>query len=104
MTVSFDWARMEQGAGDIDSYTLTLMIQGNGTFENGTKYSDELSTPQEKGEMFWTNFSVKVSGADKDTKITLVPTALVDKSSGKIDYTKSGGKRAFYDNFVIKVN
>lgn len=104
MTVSFDWARMEQGDGTIDSYTLTLIITGNGTFENGTKYSDELSTPQGKGEMFWTKFSVKVSGADKDTKITLVPTNLVDKATGKIDYTKSGGKRAFYDNIVINAN
>lgn len=104
MTVSFDWARMEQGDGTIDSYTLTLIITGNGTFENGTKYSDELSTPQGKGEMFWTKFSVKVSGADKDTKITLVPTNLVDKATGKIDYTKSGGRRAFYDNIVINAN
>ncbi|MDE5956113.1 MAG: hypothetical protein K2G80_06420, partial [Bacteroidales bacterium] len=35
MTVSFDWARMVQGTGTVDNYTLTLMIEGNGTFENG---------------------------------------------------------------------
>ncbi|MDE5731490.1 MAG: hypothetical protein K2H95_00415 [Bacteroidales bacterium] len=104
MTVSFDWARMVQGSGTVDNYTLTLMIEGNGTFENGTKYSDELSTPQAKGEIFWTNFSVKVSGADANTKITFVPTDLVNKSTGKIDYKKTGGKRAFYDNIVVKVN
>lgn len=104
MTVSFDWARMVQGSGTVDNYTLTLMIEGNGTFENGTKYSDELSTPQGQGEIFWTNFSVKVSGADANTKITFVPTDLVNKSTGKIDYKKTGGKRAFYDNIVVKVN
>jgi len=102
--ISFDWARMEQGDGTIDNYTLTLMITGNGTFENGTKYSDELSTPQKKGEMFWTDFSVKVSGADKDTRITFVATDLLDKSTGKIDYTKKGGRRMFIDNIVVKAN
>ena len=104
MTISFDWARMEQASGIIDPYTLTLVIEGNGTFENGTRYSDELSTPQENGEMFWTNISVKVSGADKNTRITLVPTDLLDKTTGKIDYTKSGGKRAFYDNILVKAD
>ncbi|MCX4335670.1 MAG: hypothetical protein K1V99_07945 [Bacteroidales bacterium] len=103
-TLSFDWARMVQGDGTIDKYTLTLMITGNGTFANGTKYSDELSTPQGKGEIFWTNVSAEISGADKDTRITIVATDLLDKSTGKIDYTKSGGKRMFIDNIVAKIN
>ncbi len=103
-TLSFDWARMVQGDGTIDKYTLTLMITGNGTFANGTKYSDELSTPQGKGEIFWTNVSAEISGADKDTRITIVATDLLDKSTGNIDYTKSGGKRMFIDNIVAKIN
>ena len=103
-TVSFDWARMEQGSGAIDNYTLTLVISGEGTFENGTKYSDELSTPQQKGEMFWTKVSAIVKGANKDTRITMVATSNLDKTTGKIDYTKSGGKRMFIDNIVVKAN
>ena len=103
-TVSFDWARMEQGSGKIDDYTLTLVISGEGTFENGTKYSDELSTPQQKGEMFWTTVSAIVKGANKDTRITMVATSNLDKTTGKIDYTKSGGKRMFIDNIVVKAN
>ncbi|MDD5891845.1 MAG: BACON domain-containing carbohydrate-binding protein, partial [Bacteroidales bacterium] len=101
-TVSFDWARMEQGSGAIDDYTLTLVISGEGTFENGTKYSDELKTPQEKSQMFWTNVSADVKGANKDTRITMVATSNLDKTTGKIDYTKSGGKRMFIDNIVVK--
>ena len=101
-TVSFDWARMEQGSGSLDDYTLTLVISGEGTFENGTKYSDELSTPQQKGEMFWTTVSAIVKGANKDTRITMVATSNLDKTTGKIDYTKSGGKRMFIDNIVVK--
>lgn len=101
-TVSFDWARMEQGSGKIDDYTLTLVISGEGTFENGTKYSDELKTPQEKSQMFWTTVSADVKGANKDTRITMVATSNLDKNTGKIDYTKSGGKRMFIDNIVVK--
>lgn len=101
-TVSFDWARMEQGSGAIDDYTLTLVISGEGTFENGTKYSDELKTPQEKSQMFWTNVSAIVKGANKDTRITMVATSNLDKTTGKIDYTKSGGRRMFIDNIVVK--
>ena len=103
MEISFDWARMVQGGGAIDNYTLTLMIVGNGTFENGTKYSEEFATPQQTGEIFWTTFSALVKGADKDTRITMVATSNLDKSTGKIDYTKSGGKRMFIDNIVVKV-
>ena len=103
MEISFDWARMVQGSGAIDNYTLTLMIVGNGTFENGTKYSEEFSTPQKTNEIFWTNFSATVKGADKDTRITMVATSNLDKSTGKIDYKQKGGKRMFIDNIVVKV-
>ena len=103
MEISFDWARMVQGSGTIDDYTLTLMIVGNGTFGNGTKYSEEFSTPQKTNEIFWTNFSATVKGADKDTRITMVATSNLDKSTGKIDYKQKGGKRMFIDNIVVKV-
>lgn len=101
--LSFDWARMAQGDGTIDNYTLTLMITGNGTFENGTKYSEEFSTPQGKDELFWTTFSAKIKGSDSSTRITFVATALLNKETGKIDYTKSGGKRMFIDNIKAVV-
>lgn len=96
--LSFDWARMAQGDGTIDNYTLTLVITGNGTFENGTKYSEEFSTAQGKDELFWTTFSAKIKGADSNTRITFVATALLNKDTGKIDYTIKGGKRMFIDN------
>lgn len=95
--LSFDWARMVQGSGTIDNYTLTVMLTGNGTFEDGTKYQD-FATTQDVGEIFWTNFEAKIIGADKDTKITFVATDLVNKETGAIDYTKSGGRRMFIDN------
>ena len=101
--LSMDWARMVQGDGTIDNYTLTWVIVGNGTFENGTKYSDPFETPQGLGEIFWTKISAVVKGADADTRITVVATALLNKETGAINYKASGGRRMFIDNIVAKV-
>ena len=101
--LSMDWARMVQGDGAIDNYTLTWMIDGNGTFENGTKYSDPFETPQGLGEIFWTKISAVVKGADADTRITVVATDLLNKETGAINYKASGGRRMFIDNIVAKV-
>ena len=101
--LSMDWARMVQGSGAIDNYTLTWMIVGNGTFENGTKYSDPFETPQGLGEIFWTKISAVVKGADANTRITVVATDLLNKETGAINYKASGGRRMFIDNIVAKV-
>ena len=101
--LSMDWARMVQGSGAIDNYTLTWMIVGNGTFENGTKYSDPFETPQGLGEIFWTKISAVVKGADADTRITVVATDLLNKETGVINYKASGVRRMFIDNIVAKV-
>ena len=101
--LSMDWARMVQGDGTIDNYTLTWVIVGNGTFENGTKYSDPFETPQGLGEIFWTKISAVVKGADADTRITVVATDLLNKETGAINYKASGGRRMFIDNIVAKV-
>lgn len=101
--LSMDWARMVQGDGTIDNYTLTWVIDGNGTFENGTKYSDPFETPQGLGEIFWTKISAVVKGADADTRITVVATNLLNKETGAINYKASGGRRMFIDNIVAKV-
>ena len=101
--LSMDWARMVQGDGTIDKYTLTWVIVGNGTFENGTKYSDPFETPQGLGEIFWTKISAVVKGADADTRITVVATNLLNKETGAINYKASGGRRMFIDNIVAKV-
>ena len=101
--LSMDWARMVQGDGTIDKYTLTWVIVGNGTFENGTKYSDPFETPQGLGEIFWTKISAVVKGADADTRITVVATDLLNKETGAINYKASGGRRMFIDNIVAKV-
>ena len=97
------WIGREWYSGAIDNYTLTWVIVGNGTFENGTKYSDPFETPQGLGEIFWTKISAVVKGADADTRITVVATDLLNKETGAINYKASGGRRMFIDNIVAKV-
>lgn len=99
--LDFDWCRHVQGTGTIDPVTLTVIILGNGTFENGTKYSDPLSTPQESGQMFWSHSGVKAKGIDKDTRFVIVYTDVVNKSSGAYNFTVKGAHRWHIDNIKI---
>ncbi len=106
-TIDFDFAAMVQGSGKVDDSDLTLVIVGEGTFENGTKYSDELKIVQENGAYDWTHASAKILGANENTKIRIVMTRILGKSSdgtfdGTYNYNVSGAGRWFLDNLVIK--
>lgn len=101
-TVEFDWCRHVKATGELDDLTLTLVITGDGTFENGTKYSDELTTAQtcnfgdvpetEKyADMFWTHANVKILGASSNTKVNIVYTACVDKTTGYYCWDTANG-------------
>lgn len=101
VVLDFDWCIHIQGSGKVDPVTLTLVITGNGTFENGTKYSEPLSTTQEAKQMFWTHSAVKIQGMDKDTRINIVYTDCLDKSTGKYNWEVSGAHRYHLDNIRI---
>ncbi len=99
--LNFDWCRHVQGTGIIDPVTLTVIIFGNGTFENGTKYSDPLSTTQEQGQMFWTHAGVKALGVDGNTRFVIVYTDAVNKETGDYNFKVSGAHRWHIDNIKI---
>lgn len=101
VVLDFDWCAHIQGSGKVDPITLTLVITGNGTFENGTKYSEPLSTTQAAKQMFWTHAAVKIQGMDKDTRINVVYTDCLDKSTGKYNWKVSGAHRYHLDNIRI---
>lgn len=101
VVLDFDWCAHIQGSGKVDPITLTLVITGNGTFENGTKYSEPLSTTQAAKQMFWTHAAVKIQGMDKDTRINIVYTDCLDKSTGKYNWKVSGAHRYHLDNIRI---
>lgn len=101
VVLDFDWCAHIQGTGKVDPVTLTIVITGNGSFENGTKYSDPLSNTQEAKQMFWTHASVKASGIDKDTRFNIVYTDALNKDTGAYNYKVSGAHRYHLDNIRI---
>ena len=106
LDVAFDWAAMVQGDGTIDKTSLVVVIEGDGQFENGTKYSDLLEQKQEKGQIFWTHSSVKVIGATSNTRFVLVMNRVLNtdsdgKYTGEYNYKVGGAGRFFLDNIKI---
>lgn len=107
--MSFDWCRHVQNSGKIDPVTLTLVITGMGHFENGTKYSDPLTTVQdyvenEYAEMGWHNSTVAIYGAGPSTQLNLVYTDALDTDTGLYNWTASGAHRYHIDNIIIRRN
>ncbi len=100
--IEFDWAAMIQGDGAIDATVLLVRIEGDGTFANGTKYSEPLKHTQQTGEMFWNHVSVPVFGVSANTKLTIVRDKCVNTETGEYDFdTNNGAGRWFIDNIMI---
>lgn len=99
--MEFDWCAHVQGTGKIDPVTLTVVIEGNGAFENGTKYSEPLANTQATGQMFWTHASVKATGIDKDTRFSIVYTDALNKDTAVYNYQVTGAHRWHIDNIKI---
>ena len=106
INLEFDWCRHVQGSAKVDPVTLTVVITGDGQFENGKKYSEPLSTDQsyEEGvsaKMGWTHANVKILGAGPDTAINIVYTDCYDPSTGSYNWKVSGAHRYHLDNILI---
>lgn len=99
--IDFDWCAHIQNSGKVDPVTLTIVITGEGTFENGTKYSEPLENTQQAKQMFWTHASVKAKGINKDTRFNIVYTNSLNKETGKYNWTVSGAHRYHLDNIRI---
>ncbi|MBP9997974.1 MAG: BACON domain-containing protein [Bacteroidales bacterium] len=105
-TLSFDWCRHVQGTAKIDPVELVVVLVGEGQFENGTKVSDALTTAQTYventyAEMGWTNSAVKISGADKDTKLNIVYKDCLN-ADGTYNWKVSGAHRYHIDNIKVR--
>lgn len=98
-TLSFDWASHFGGSGSVDQVKLVVLIEGDGTFDNGTKVSDPLSNNQQDGEHYFTNASVAMHGVSTSTKVAIVPEVCV--SSGSADFKVSGYYRYYLDNIKV---
>ena len=104
--VEFDFAAMAQGSGTIDDTKLVVVVEGDGEFANGTKYSDLITQNQGKDELFWTHAKTTVKGATANTRLVIVMYRVLDgyktgEYTGKYNYTVSGAGRFFLDNIKI---
>lgn len=106
VTVEFDHAAMVQGSGKVDDSGVVVVIEGDGQFENGTKYSDVLKVDQPTGTYSWTHSSAKIKGATANTRLVVVMYRVLVKDdsgnyAGSYNYKVSGAGRIFIDNINI---
>lgn len=106
VTVEFDHAGMVQGKGIVDDSGVVIVIEGDGQFENGTKYSDVLTIDQPTGTYSWTHSSAKIKGATANTRLVVVMYRVLVKDAsgnytGTYNYKVSGAGRIFIDNINI---
>lgn len=106
IVTDFDWAAMAQGDGTIDDTKLVVVIEGDGLFDNGTKYSDLIVNDQPKDKMYWTHSAVKINGASSNTRLVIVMYRVLKKDAagnytGEYNYNVGGAGRFFLDNIRI---
>ncbi len=106
VTMEFDHAAMVQGSGAVDDSKVVIVIEGDGEFENGTKYSDPLEINQPKSTYCWTHSSVKMKGISSNTRLVVVMYRVLVKDdagnyTGAYNYKVSGAGRIFIDNIKI---
>lgn len=106
VTMEFDHAAMVQGSGKVDDSGVVVVIEGDGQFENGTKYSDVLKVDQPTGTYSWTHSSAKIKGATANTRLVVVMYRVLVKDdsgnyTGSYNYKVSGAGRIFIDNINI---
>ncbi len=106
ITVEFDWAAMAQGSGAIDDTKLVVVVEGDGQFSDGTKYSGLLENNQPNDQMFWTHSSVNISGASSKTRLVIVMYRVLNTDSagnytGEYNYNVGGAGRFFLDNIKV---
>lgn len=109
VTVEFDHAAMVQGSGKVDDSGVVVVIEGDGQFENGTKYSDVLKVDQPTGTYSWTHSSAKIKGATANTRLVVVMYRVLVKDdsgnyTGSYNYKVSGAGRIFIDNINIHIH
>ena len=107
--IEFDHATMCQGSGVPDDGKIVVVIEGDGTFDNGTKCSDIMAFYQKDKTYNWTHSGAYIKGMTSSTRLVLVMYRVVmNKNSegvyeytGKYNFKVSGAGRLFIDNIKI---
>lgn len=109
VAIEFDHATMCQSDGTCDDAKMVVVIEGDGTFDNGTKCSDILPVNQAKGTYSWTHSGAVVRGMTSNTRLVVVMYRVVMTKNadgvyeytGKYNFSVSGAGRIFLDNIKI---
>ena len=109
VAIEFDHATMVQGSGVCDDAKIVVVIEGDGTFENGTKCSEILPVIQADNTYSWTHSGTFIKGMTSETRLVVVMYRVVmNKNSegvyeytGKYNFSVGGAGRIFIDNIKI---
>ena len=95
LTLSFDWGiNVDKTKLVPDDVDLEIVIEGNGTI-NGNSKSEPLV--HNAGNWEWQSESIKITGADSQTRICIRPTCFTGSAT-----TGKQLHRWFIDNIVVK--
>lgn len=101
LSLSFKYAMQIQGSGNVDAGPIAVLIDGDGTFTNGTKVSELFTSAQEKGELFWNEANTSIVGASPETKLTFINYRVLNED-GSFNWSVSGAGRFFLDDISIE--
>lgn len=72
--LEFDWSPHMTGSGNIDKVSVVAeIVEGNGSFDNGTKVSDPFLNECTKGDLKWHHVKTMIRGANNTTRIVIRP-------------------------------
>lgn len=72
--LEFDWSPHMTGSGNIDKVSVVAeIVEGSGSFDNGTKVSDPFLNECVKGDLKWHHVKTMIRGANNTTRIVIRP-------------------------------
>ena len=72
--LEFDWSPHMTGSGNIDKVSVVAeIVEGSGSFDNGTKVSDPFVNECDKGDLKWHHVNTMIRGANNTTRIIIRP-------------------------------
>lgn len=72
--LEFDWSPHMTSSGNIDKVSVVAeIVEGSGSFDNGTKVSDPFMNECAKGDLKWHHVNTMIRGANNTTRIIIRP-------------------------------
>lgn len=94
--LTFDWCWQVTGAYKADLMTLTIMVEGDGSY-GGNEITSAQSTVEGESKIEWQHASVTISGASSNTRISIAPA----NADPKVSNPDRKQNRWYLDNIKI---